>query len=308
MTAPGQAQRVWGELIGKLLDAAGDDACWPGLCCDIARVFGAASASLTLYDDEPAGQVLGGGAAPPCACQPLAAVIPICAHSMAVLAISRQPGPPEHERRARQQLQDLVPQLQRALRLRQRLQDDSLAGRCGMAALDAMGAAVLLLDEHVRVLYASAAGHALLDAPLRLGPPPALMRAVRLVIASMHGAPQCQSLRLPRGQAPALLLTVAPFPAWHAPCALVIARDPALSNMSIPALRQLFDLTQAEAQVGQALAQGATIGEISARCGISVNTVKTHLHHAYLKTDTRRQGELIALFHGSTAHLAAFDA
>lgn len=308
MTAPGQAQRVWGELIGKLLDAAGDDSCWPALCLDIARVFNAAGASLTLYGDEPAGQLLGGEAAPACSGQPLAAMIPVSAHSMAVLAICRHSTPPEHERRARQQLQDLVPQLQRALRLRQHLQEERLAGRCGMAALDAMGTAVLLLDEHVRVLFASSAGHALLDAPLRLGPPPALMRAVRLVIASMHGAPQCQSLRLPRGQAQALALTVAPFPAWRPPCAIVIARDPAQSNMSIPALRQLFDLTQAEALVGKALAQGATIEEIAARGGISVNTVKTHLHHTYLKTDTRRQGELIALIHGATAHLAVLDA
>jgi hypothetical protein len=103
------------------------------------------------------------------------------------------------------------------LRLRQRLHDDSLAGRCGMAALDAMGAAVLLLDGQLGVLFASAAGHALLDAPLRQGPPPALARAVRLVIASMDVAPQCQCLRLPRSQARALVLTVAPFPAWHAP-------------------------------------------------------------------------------------------
>ena len=207
-----------------------------------------------------------------------------------------------------QQWQELLPHLQRALCLQQRLREAQLASHCALAALDAMGAAVLVLDADLGLRFATPAGHALHAEQLAQASPPALVRAVRLVIASAGNAPQCQSLRLPRGQAPALLLTVAPFPAWHAPCALVIARDPALSNMSIPALRQLFDLTQAEAQVGQALAQGATIGEISARCGISVNTVKTHLHHAYLKTDTRRQGELIALFHGSTAHLAAFDA
>ena len=308
MTAPLPAQGLTGELTAKLLEAAGDDACWPQLCRDIARSLDAAGATLTLYRDGAPGKLLGGTALPSGAGLPLGAMIPIDARSLAVLAIYRRHGPRDEDCLADTPLQALVPPLQRALRLRQRLHDDSLAGRCGMAALDAMGAAVLLLDGQLGVLFASAAGHALLDAPLRQGPPPALARAVRLVIASMDVAPQCQCLRLPRSQARALVLTVAPFPAWPAPCTMVIARDPARSAMSVPALRQLFDLTQAEAQVGKALAQGATIGEISARCGISVNTVKTHLHHAYLKTDTRHQGELIALIHGATAHLAMLDA
>ena len=134
------------------------------------------------------------------------------------------------------------------------------------------------------------------------------MHAVRLVIASAGGAAQCQSLRLARKQQAPLALTLTPLAACQPACALLIARDPAQAGTSVPALRQLFDLTQAEAQVGKALAQGATIEEIAARSGISVNTVKTHLHHTYLKTDTRRQGELIALIHGATAHLAILDA
>jgi len=36
---------------------------------------------------------------------------------------------------------------------------------------------------------------------------------------------------------------------------------------------------------------------IAANTSVSVNTVKTHLRHIYDKTDTTRQGELIALLH-----------
>ncbi|MGK5080834.1 helix-turn-helix transcriptional regulator [Janthinobacterium sp. HLX7-2] len=308
MTAPGQVQRISGELIGKLLEAAGDDDCWPQLCRDIADAFDAGSATLTLCGDAPAGQLLGGTVPLAHAGQLLDASVPINAHNMATLAIYCHRAPEKNGLHARQHLQNFLPYLQHALRLRHRLQEASLASRCALAALDAMGAAVLLLDEHLGVLFANAAGHALLDAPLRQGPPPALLRAVRLVIASMDGPAQCQSLRLPRSQAPALLLAAAPFPSWQPPCAIVIARDPSRSSTSIPALRQLFDLTQAEAQVAVALAQGATIEEIAVRCSISANTVKTHLHHTYLKTDTRRQGELIALIHGATAHMAIIDA
>ncbi|MDO8071086.1 LuxR C-terminal-related transcriptional regulator [Janthinobacterium sp. SUN176] len=207
-----------------------------------------------------------------------------------------------------QQWQELLPHLQRALCLQQRLREAQLASHCALAALDAMGAAVLVLDGNLALRFATPAGHALHAAQLEHAAPPALVRAVRLVIASAGGTAQCQSLRLPRKQQAPLALTVTPLADCQPTCALLIARDPTKTCTSVPALRQLFDLTQAEAQVGKALAQGATIEEIAAQGGISVNTVKTHLHHTYLKTDTRRQGELIALIHGATAHLAVLDA
>ncbi|WP_161911773.1 helix-turn-helix transcriptional regulator [Janthinobacterium sp. Ant5-2-1] len=208
------------------------------------------------------------------------------------------------------QWQELLPHLQRALCLQQRLREAQLASRCALAALDAMGAAVLVLDAGLGLRFATPAGHALHAAQLAHTAPPALVRAVRLVIASAgaSGPSQCQSLRLMRKQQTPLALTITLLAACQPPCALLIARDPAQASTSATALRQLFDLTQAEALVGKELAQGATIEEIAARGGISVNTVKTHLHHTYLKTDTRRQGELIALIHGATAHLAVLDA
>lgn len=206
------------------------------------------------------------------------------------------------------QRQELLPHLQRALCLQQRLREAQLASHCALAALDAMGAAVLVLDANLGLRFATPAGHALHAAQLEHTAPPALMRAVRLVIAGDGGAAPCQSLRLARKQQAPLALTVTALADCQPACALVIARDPTKTCTSVPALRQLFDLTQAEAQVGKALAQGATIEEIAAQGGISVNTVKTHLHHTYLKTDTRRQGELIALIHGATAHLAILDA
>ena len=209
-----------------------------------------------------------------------------------------------------QQWQELLPHLQRALCLQQRLREAQLASHCALAALDAMGAAVLVLDAGLGLRFATPAGRALHAAQLEPSVPPALARAVRLVIASasVDGAQQCQSLRLARKQQGPLALTVSPLADCQPACALMIAHAPTKTSTSVPALRQLFDLTQAEAQVGKALAQGATIEEIAARSGISVNTVKTHLHHTYLKTDTRRQGELIALIHGATAHLAILDA
>lgn len=155
-----------------------------------------------------------------------------------------------------QQWQELLPHLQRALCLQQRLREAQLASHCALAALDAMGAVVLVLDANLGLRFATPAGHALHAAQLEHAAPPALMRAVRLVIASADGAAQCQSLRLTRKQQSPLALTVTPLADCQPPCALLIARDPTKASTSVPALRQLFDLTQAEAQVGKALAQG----------------------------------------------------
>jgi len=190
-----------------------------------------------------------------------------------------------------QQWQELLPHLQRALCLQQRLREAQLASHCALAALDAMGAAVLVLDANLALRFATPAGHALHAAQLEHAAPPALVRAVRLVIAGAGGAAQCQSLRLARKQQAPLALTVTALADCQPTCALLIARDPTKTCTSVPALRQLFDLTQAEEQVGKALAQGATIEEIAARGGISVNTVKTHLHRAVKAVRARVGGE-----------------
>ncbi|MEG1324055.1 MAG: hypothetical protein RSD99_04135, partial [Janthinobacterium sp.] len=60
-----------------------------------------------------------------------------------------------------QQWQELLPHLQRALCLQQRLREAQLASHCALAALDTMGAAVLVLDASLALRFATPAGHAL---------------------------------------------------------------------------------------------------------------------------------------------------
>ena len=68
-------------------------------------------------------------------------------------------------------------------------------------------------------------------------------------------------------------------------------------------LRQLYDLTCAEAKLAVSLANGASLTETAVRFHVSRNTVRTHLQRAMSKTDTRRQGELIRLVLGGPAGL-----
>ena len=243
---------------------------------------------------------------------------------VALLGVHRQraQGPFANSPLVQAQLQALLPHLQRALRIRARLARSGMQERTTRAALDSLDTAVLLVDGRLDVVYANASALALFGAGLERslhgpagGSPrwcalPQLAQAVRQAIGAGHGkrsaAPVASALRLPRPGAPDLCLTVAPFrppqgQSGQRPCALVLARDPQAPAVAIPALQQLFDLTQAEALVAQALAQGAAIDRIAADTGVSINTVRTHLHHIYDKTGTARQGELIAKIHQGTS-------
>jgi DNA-binding CsgD family transcriptional regulator len=69
-------------------------------------------------------------------------------------------------------------------------------------------------------------------------------------------------------------------------------KDPAFAN----ALRQLFRLSTAETDIAAALVLGADVEQIAEMRNAKITTVRTQIAAMLLKTRTRRQGELIALF------------
>jgi len=60
-------------------------------------------------------------------------------------------------------------------------------------------------------------------------------------------------------------------------------------------LRELYGLSDAEADLTLLLFEGESLDAASQRLHISVNTSKTHLHHVFLKCDVHSQGELLQL-------------
>jgi DNA-binding CsgD family transcriptional regulator len=60
-------------------------------------------------------------------------------------------------------------------------------------------------------------------------------------------------------------------------------------------LARAFHLTASEAEVVVQLFDGLSIPVVSARLGVSINTVKTHLKNVFMKCEVRSQGELIKL-------------
>ncbi len=70
------------------------------------------------------------------------------------------------------------------------------------------------------------------------------------------------------------------------------------------ALSRLYGLTRAEALLLVRLLNGSTLEEVSQVLRVSMNTVRTHLKHIFLKTDTNRQTQLVSLLLGSVIQVA----
>ena len=83
--------------------------------------------------------------------------------------------------------------------------------------------------------------------------------------------------------------------------ALVLISDPESKNAgTFNQIQQYFNLTPAEARIAEQLAQGMDLNSISEELRISITTVRTHLHSVFHKTNTSRQGELVALLNRLT--------
>jgi DNA-binding CsgD family transcriptional regulator len=81
-------------------------------------------------------------------------------------------------------------------------------------------------------------------------------------------------------------------------CAVFIARRGEQQPMAIEILRTMFDLTAAEARIATLIAKGDGPQAIAESLGITVNTVRSHLQHAYAKTGTPDQTGLGGLVNG----------
>ena len=76
--------------------------------------------------------------------------------------------------------------------------------------------------------------------------------------------------------------------------AAILLSDPDVLDLPPPAMvREVFNLTPAEADIALAVGGGQTLKEIAQQRGCSVNTVRTLVGRAFTKTGCRRQSELV---------------
>jgi DNA-binding CsgD family transcriptional regulator len=79
------------------------------------------------------------------------------------------------------------------------------------------------------------------------------------------------------------------------PVAIVWLVDTGLLGGEVECLRKMFRLTQGEARLTEALADGASLVEAASRVDITRSTAKSHLDAIFAKTGCRRQAQLVRL-------------
>lgn len=109
------------------------------------------------------------------------------------------------------------------------------------------------------------------------------------------------SISRPSGRRPfALMVTpLLAVPAGGVVSDAVVAlfvSDPDAGRVSeAEVLAKLYALTHSEAEMVRLLALGLSLEEAASKRGVSMNTARSHLKHAFAKTGTSRQGELVRL-------------
>jgi DNA-binding CsgD family transcriptional regulator len=133
----------------------------------------------------------------------------------------------------------------------------------------------------------------------------ALVRGITTGTAADPSSGGVLQVRRPSGRRP-LQLTVSRLPSRAgtlgipAACAVVFVIDPERVREADPELlRRLYGLTRMEAEIARLLLQDKNVREIADRLGIRQNSVRFHLKHLFVKTETRRQSELVSLLMGA---------
>lgn len=215
-------------------------------------------------------------------------------------------------------LMDLVsPHVGRALQLWQRLTRAEAAKRDLETAFDAIGDALLVLDAAGRILSANraadaelAGGHCVASRSGRLiavstNEDAALQAAIRAAAAAIMGVACPSPVALRSSQTPIAItcfpLSMRHVADTHMPSAarvLVTISDPNKSLQGLAhLLRLVYGLTPTEALLAEGLAGGDDLDEVAQRLRMTKGTARIHLRHVFVKTDTRRQAQLVALIH-----------
>lgn len=203
-------------------------------------------------------------------------------------------------------LTTLAPYLKDAVMLRRMVEDQGALMTCG--AIEAMGAAAFLCDAGGKVRNLTPSAEALVDGrgPLTLkaqvlgcrSPESARTLSSAIELAARNPATPVRTIVVKDERGVPLVLDVAalpPLPGMLAftPRAIVTARPP---RPPAPAgiLMTVYGLTQAEADVARALAQGDARESIAERRGVAVGTIRAQLKGIFGKLGVSREAELIA--------------
>ena len=231
------------------------------------------------------------------------------------LSIMKAGGPVD--RRMYQVISHLTPHLQRAMLVRQKLQQQTELETNSVSTLDALRTAVLLLDAEGHITHANASARDMLDdadvlrsvhGRLATSDPNAdrvLRRALAgTIVGDRAMASASISLHLPARDGSHYVGHLLPltagrrqrFGASYDACAVLFVSKAALDTIVAPDLiRKLFKLTPTELRVFLSIVEIGGVPDVARSMGIAESTIKTHLARIFAKTGTKRQADLVRL-------------
>jgi DNA-binding CsgD family transcriptional regulator len=209
----------------------------------------------------------------------------------------------------------IAPHLNNALRVRAKLVQLEGLSRDLAAAIDSADTAIVLLDCLGCCALVNRAAKRILDrreglifAGNRLAATDphesaGLSELIRKSVASERGkeAAGSETIRISRQHGKPLHLRIAPFPcerlfAGSQFSAIVFIGNPDRSaSLPLEILERSYGLTPAEAKLAMALFEGRRMAEIATTHHVTKETVRSQLKSVFLKTETRRQAELVSL-------------
>jgi DNA-binding CsgD family transcriptional regulator len=202
-----------------------------------------------------------------------------------------------------------------------RLDDDSKADLIA-GLLDSLSISIFLIETGNRVVFTNAAGDAMLSDGTyvhsvaavsneyrTIGLPTTLADAVDRVTRGICTSGIGVSLAGKNGkQSAAYVLPISGKTLRGSQdrpcCAVFVMQRGEQQPMVIDILRMMFDLTSSEARIAALIAKGHGPSTIAKTLGITINTVRSHLQHAFSKTNAGDQTALGALVNGLTAPVA----
>jgi len=189
-----------------------------------------------------------------------------------------------------------------------------------VASIEAIGDGVMLLDSSGTLVFVSDSTSAILAGQSdylyvegdRLRFPDATLGSrfealLELVEDEKLPATQGKVLVIERqAPRPPILLSIMPLPRPQPDDAsvarnMVVLRD--LARVPVPqwqVFAQHFKLSGAETRLCLALADGVSLAEYSTNFHLSLHTARTHLKSVFIKTQTRRQADLLRLIFAFT--------
>jgi DNA-binding CsgD family transcriptional regulator/PAS domain-containing protein len=214
--------------------------------------------------------------------------------------------------------QMLTPHIRRAMMINDMVDKGKMATALYRQVLDRLSVAVFVVGPGRRLIFTNARGEDMLREDDLLGLNNRTLQAKRTVgVETAFDDALDRALKgdsavgiagigvplsgLKGGRAAAYVLPIAGNDIRGAMgpghCSVFVARRGEQQPMAIEILRTLFDLTASEARVATLLASGEKPQIIASALDVSINTVRSHLKHAYAKTDTADQTTLMALIH-----------